>query len=332
MSWIYITEAGARLGLTGGRYVISRENEALAEIPSEIVEGVTVIDSVQLSSHAIVDFLRREIPVTWLSTEGKFFGRLESTAAQDITRIKEQFHRQEEAEFSTELTRLTVFRKVYNQRAILRNYNRRADNANVKKAYEDIRILADKIHGARTVDEIMGYEGAIARIYFQALNAFLPEDFRFEKWTKRPPKDCFNSMLSFGYTLLMYDFYSAISRARLNPYIGFCHALKDKHPALASDLMEPWRAAVVDSFCLALVTHREIDASYFMRSEENDGVYLNRVGRRIFIQAYERKMRSVNSYFDGKYSWRHTVQMECDSYRQAVHEGDPKLVKALVIR
>lgn len=76
MSWIYVTEAGARLGLREGRYVISREHEVLAEVPNEIVEGVTVIDAVQVSSRAIVDFLERDIPVTWLSTTGKFFGRL----------------------------------------------------------------------------------------------------------------------------------------------------------------------------------------------------------------------------------------------------------------
>ena len=62
-----MTEAGARLGLREGRYVISREHEVLAEVPSEIVEGVTVIDAVQVSSRAIVDFLERDIPVTWLS-------------------------------------------------------------------------------------------------------------------------------------------------------------------------------------------------------------------------------------------------------------------------
>ena len=32
MSWIYVTEAGARLGLREGRYVISREHEVLAEV------------------------------------------------------------------------------------------------------------------------------------------------------------------------------------------------------------------------------------------------------------------------------------------------------------
>lgn len=332
MSWIYVTEAGARLGLKQGQYVISRENETLAEVPSEMVEGVTLIDSVQVSSLAIVDFLKRDIPVTWLSTEGKFFGRLESTTSQDMGRVKEQFDFFEDKVLCLELAKLVVFRKVYNQRAILRNYNRRAESTKVRKAYDQMRILADKLHGAQSVDEVMGYEGSIARLYFQVLSEFLPPAFYFEKRTRRPPTDYFNSMLSFGYTLLMYDFYTAITRARLSPYIGFLHALKDKHPALASDLMEPWRAAIVDSFCLALVTHHEIDESCFQKSEDNEGVYLTRVGRRIFIQAYERKMRSVNSYFNGKYSWRHTVQMECDSYRQAIHERDPKLLKALVIR
>ena len=317
MSWIYVTEAGARLGLREGRYVISREHEVLAEVPSEIVEGVTVIDAVQVSSRAILDFLEREIPVTWLSTTGKFFGRLESTSAQDMSRVKEQFDREEDAAFCLDLARLTVFRKIYNQRAILRSYNRRAESPLVQQTYDQIRILADKLHTAKTVDEVMGYEGAVARLYFRALSEFLPEEFRFEKRTRQPPTDPFNSMLSFGYTLLMYDFYSAIERTRLSPYIGYLHALKDGHPALASDLME---------------THHEIDASCFTRSEANGGTYLTRVGRRIFIQAYERKMRSVNSYFNGKYSWRHTVQMECDSYRQAVHEGKAELLKALVIR
>lgn len=232
MSWIYVTEAGARLGLRGGRYVISRENEVVAEVPSELVEGVTVIDTVQVSSHAIVDLLKREIPVTWLSTEGKFFGRLESTTSQDMTRVKEQFIRQDDEAFCVELARLTVFRKIYNQRAIIRNYNRRAESQKAAAIYDRIRILADKLHGAKTVDEIMGYEGSVARLYFQGLSEFLPEDFRFEKRTRQPPTDPFNSMLSFGYTLLMYDFYTAITRTRLSPYIGYLYALKDGHPAL----------------------------------------------------------------------------------------------------
>ena len=90
-------------------------------------------------------------------------------------------------------------------------------------------------------------------------------------------------------------------------------------------------SSVVDAFCLSLVTHREISKDYFVKGE-NGGIYLNRIGRRIFLQAYERKMRTENRYFQGTYSWRHTIQMECDSYSLAVHQRDVEKLKPMVIR
>lgn len=331
MSWLYVTEPGTKISREGGRYVLRRENEVICEVPAASLEGVTLIDSVQISSKAVSDFLERGLPVTWLSSTGKFFGRLESTMHQNVLRQKEQFHRLEDDAFRLSLAKRIVFGKIYNQRAILRSYNRQAHHPDVEKAYKDIRILADKLHQADTIEQVMGYEGAIARMYFQALGKLLPPDFSFDSRSKRPPKDKFNSMLSFGYTLLMYDFYTGLSNCGLHPYIGFLHALRNGHPALASDLMEPWRPAVVDRLCLSLVTHRELDKTHFQPGD-NDGVYLNRIGRRIFIRAYERKLRTVNSYFGGKYSWRHTIRMECASYSLAVHTGNVDDLKPLVIR
>lgn len=60
MSWIYVTEPGAKLAKQGGRYVISRENETICEVPSAVVEGVTLFDSIQISSSVIVDFFGKK--------------------------------------------------------------------------------------------------------------------------------------------------------------------------------------------------------------------------------------------------------------------------------
>ena len=65
MSWIYVTEPGAKLAKQGGRYVISRENETICEVPSAVVEGVTLFDSIQISSSVIVDFLERNIDLPY---------------------------------------------------------------------------------------------------------------------------------------------------------------------------------------------------------------------------------------------------------------------------
>ena len=152
MSWLYLTEAGARLGMREGRYIISRGDENIAEVPSEIVEGVTLIDTVQVSSKVIVDCLKRGIPVTWLSTEGQFFGRLESTSNRDILQVKTQFEALEDSVFRLKLSRMVVFRKIYNQRTILRNYNRRAESNEVKLIYEKIGILMGKIRNAKNIE------------------------------------------------------------------------------------------------------------------------------------------------------------------------------------
>ena len=331
MSWIYVTEPGAKLSKQGGHYIIRRENETLCEVPICVVEGVTLFDTIQISADAIVELLKNKVPVTWLSSTGRFFGRLESTDNSNVLRQKEQFAALENEEFRLKLAKRVAFGKIYNQRTILRNYNRRINSPSVEKARWDIRVIADKIHQIHGIDQLRGYEGMIAKIYFHGIGQMVPKSFAFEKRTRRPPKDYFNSMLSLGYTLLLYDFYNALINCGLHPYVGFFHALKNGHPALASDLMDPWRPAVVDGLCLSLVKRKEISPEHFDISETG-GVYLNRIGRKIFIEAYEKKIRSVNTYFQGKYSWRHTIQMECDSYSLAVHQMDVEQLKPMVIR
>ena len=41
----------------------------------------------------------------------------------------------------------------------------------------------------------------------------------------------------------------------LNPYFGIMHSDREKHPTLASDLMEEWRAVLIDSVVPVSYTH-----------------------------------------------------------------------------
>ena len=84
MSFAYITEEGAYIQKRGGCFTVGRNQECIMEIPAETLEGLTLIDAVQVSSKAIVELLRLGIPVTWLSRTGYFFGRLESTGRHNI--------------------------------------------------------------------------------------------------------------------------------------------------------------------------------------------------------------------------------------------------------
>ena len=67
MTSLYITESGAYLRKRGGHVLVGRNNEILLEVPLERIEDVTLVDSVQISSGLITEFLERNIPLSWLS-------------------------------------------------------------------------------------------------------------------------------------------------------------------------------------------------------------------------------------------------------------------------
>lgn len=331
MAFAYITEEGATIHKRGGRFVVSRNNEVMFELPIATLENVVVIDSVQISSQAITEFLDRGIHVTWLSDTGKFFGRLEATTNVDVKKHYMQMLLCENEEFYLNLARKVVIAKVDNQALLLKRYSRNCADATLVQDINNIYAIRKNLFRATGIEEIMGHEGYIARCYFNALGKVVKPDFRFTKRSKQPPRDAFNSMLSFGYTLLMYELYTAIIQQGLHPYFGFLHSLRSGHPALASDLIEEWRAVIVDAMVLSLIEHREIHLTDF-RQEENGGVYLERAGRKKFLRAFERKMRSTNQYLGDKQSFRCGITQQVGDFSKAIMHKSADMYIPLKIR
>lgn len=67
MCFVYLTEPGTQLSKRGGTYVVTKEDERLYSIPAETIEGIVLLGSVQISSQAAADLLRRQIPAYWLT-------------------------------------------------------------------------------------------------------------------------------------------------------------------------------------------------------------------------------------------------------------------------
>ena len=99
----------------------------------------------------------------------------------------------------------------------------------------------------------MGYEGAAARIYFSTLGKLIDSEFIFSGRNKRPPLDPFNSMISLGYSIILNEIYGKLEGKGLNPYFGILHKDREKHPTLASDMMEEWRAVLIDTLVMGML-------------------------------------------------------------------------------
>lgn len=307
----------------------------LTKLPIEILEGVVLIGNANLSSGCQRELLKRGLPVTYLATNGQYYGRLESTRHVDIDRQRNQFRLGDDTNFCLTFAQKIIAAKIHNQIVVLRRCNRDAKIDTVKKCLKELEILQKKTSMVISIEQLMGYEGSCAKLYFQGLSYLINSKFSFQGRNRQPPRDPFNSLLSFGYTLLLYDIYGAIVSKGLHPYAGFMHQDRRGHPALASDLIEEWRAFVVDSLVMSLLNQEIFSVDDFIRTDETGGVYLSRAASKKFIKAYQKKMRTQIGYLEGDYgkmSTRRAIYSQTNALAKTIDQNDLSLYQPLWIR
>lgn len=307
MASIYITENGTYLHKRGGKLLIDKEETTITEVPLELVENITVTNTTQISSSLITECLTKNIPISWMSTSGKMYGSLLAPSFVDIFKQKQQFDLIEEKDFYFKLAQKIVSAKIHNQLVLLRRYNR---NIKSEKVHELINYLSNtqkNIKYTSDNNELLGYEGLASRTYFSALGMLINKPFQFTKRTKQPPRDPFNTMLSMGYSILFNEILSNIIAIGLHPYIGFFHQLAKGHPALVSDLIEEWRAVIVDALVISLIKRGSITENMFTLNKK--GCYFSPEGK---------KINTENKYISGEHSYRDSLRIQCQNYAQAI--------------
>lgn len=322
MSFLYLTQNDVSVKTQEARVIVTQKDGMTTSIPLNKLEGIVVMSRVNISTPCIQVLLKEGIPLTWLSSKGLYFGRLESTRHVNIVRQRKQFLLSSDLEFRLNIAKQIIYAKIHNQRVVIQRYNRHVCDQSIGEDLTKLKIYRNKVYSAKTINELIGFEGVAASVYFKALSKLVTDEFKFEKRTKRPPKDPFNSLLSFGYTLLLYDMYTAITNRGLHPYAAFIHQDRNHHPALASDLMEEWRAVIVDSLVMKLVQRHMIHADDF-EIADNGGVFVKRALRNDFVKEYEKKMHAEIQYATGlkeRISYRKALQKQVELFSRAIEK------------
>lgn len=335
MSYLYVTEQGTQLHTISGQFTITKNNEKIKEIPKETIESISLFGNVQMTTNCIKECLWSGIPVSYFSTKGKYYGRLQSTSHTNIKRQKQQYRLSENHEYTLNFSKRIILAKIKNQATILRRYNRK-HNANIDNEIQNIINTEKEIEKGISIPQIMGYEGIASRNYFGAIGKLLPVQFAMKGRTKQPPKDPFNSLISLGYTLLLYELYGLIENKGLSPYAGFMHQDQERHPTLASDLIEEWRSVLVDSTALSLLLGNELKIENFVKDEETGGVYLDKEGMKIFITKYENKLRQEMDYVSAdnhsEKTYRNAIWQQVSSLCKSVEEEIAEIYNPVIIR
>lgn len=269
MGLLYVNENGAQIGYEANKCVVNYKDGLKKLIPIESLEGITIMGQSQMTAKCTEECLKRGIPVVYFSKGGVYFGRVMSTSHINAGRQRMQSALYD-TEFAVELGKRILSAKIKNQSVVLRRYEK-SRNIRLEEEQKMLSICRGKIENSRRIEEIIGYEGQAAKFYFRGLSKCIEREFQFNGRSRRPPKDEFNSMISLGYSILMNELYCKIEMKGLNPYFGFIHRDAEKHPTLASDMMEEWRAVIVDATVMSMINGHEISKEDFVFNLEQPG-------------------------------------------------------------
>ena len=103
--------------------------------------------------------------------------------------------------------------------------------------------------------------------------------------------------------------------------IGFYHAPRFGRPALALDLMEPFRPLIADSAVLSAINTGMVSSSDFVKA--CGAVALTSSGRKGFFRAYELRMDTMITHplFEYRVTYRRLLEIQARLLGR-VREGD----------
>lgn len=335
MSYLYVCEHGAVIGISGNRFQVKYKDGMIKSIPVETLEVIEVFGKAQFTTQCLEECLMRGVNVIFYSSYGSYYGRLISTNHVNVSRQRKQAALGNDPGFNLKMTKRIIDAKIRNQVVILRRYSRNREGADIKRPIVEMQYMSKKVWSSTSVEQAMGFEGNAAKIYFKTLGGLILPEFTFSGRTRRPPLDPFNSMISLGYSIVLNEIYGKLEARGLNPYFGVMHKDREKHPTLASDLLEEWRAVLIDSTALSMLNGHELRKKDFYTDTEEPGVFLTKEAFKAYIQKLEKKFHTQSrylTYVDYSVSFRRAIDLQIGQLIKAIETENPDEYRPIMIR
>ncbi|MDR1657633.1 MAG: CRISPR-associated endonuclease Cas1 [Deltaproteobacteria bacterium] len=297
---------GFKIGISGLELKISdKDGKVTKKIPIINIDSLTIVGMVQISTQAIQVLTEKQIPITFISSAGRLLAVISPQYAISSLVRRSQVLQFNQPDKCLELAKALIYAKILNQRTILmRNSKNVSENI-----FNELLMVSKKSKDASSINELRGFEGYAASIYFKYFpdiihSKSLATQFLDNGRKRRPPPDPVNAALSLAYSVLTRECISALLLASLEPTIGSYHVSTPGRPALALDLMEPFRPLISDSVVITCFNKNELTEGHFLKTSA--GYTMTKYGLKAFFSALHRRMETEISHnvFNYKLSYR----------------------------
>ncbi|MFQ5661398.1 MAG: CRISPR-associated endonuclease Cas1 [Gammaproteobacteria bacterium] len=312
---VYVQANKASVRKKGETLEIAVDDKTATKVRLLDTSQVVLMGNIYLTTPTLHELMRREIPVTWHSYGGWFLGHTIGVGHKNVELRTVQYRASFDEPVCLALAKGFVRAKIQNCRTLMRR-NWKSDKS-VDPLLTEFRLDVDQCTRVTSMPSLLGVEGNAASKYFGALSNLIKQDsdekeytFDFTKRNRRPPADPVNALLSYAYSLLARTWTVTLAAVGFDPYRGFYHQPRYGRPALALDMMEPFRPLIADSTVLMAINNGEVRPSDFISVAGS--VNLTSDGRKRFIATYERRLSQeiTHPLFGYKISYRRLLEVQ----------------------
>jgi CRISPR-associated protein Cas1 len=305
---LYVMEKGRRVGIVGKAFCVEEAGETVWMRAGHEIDRVDIGPAVDIASEALRLALAQNIPVFFLDGHGETQGVADDDVGRRASLHLDQASMVLAPERRLELARLLVNGKIHNQRRVVQRWQKNKRQALGKEKRGDRRLALERLIAslraelpplrsaqeraldADSINSLLGIEGEATKRFWGALRACLA-GWEFEGRLRRPPPDPVNAVLNWTAWMLTRDLRVLVRRHGLHPGFGCLHSTLDGRESCVFDLIEEFRAPIVEAMTLTLFARRQLSPEdFYERPSGADGAtatWLTGDASRKVIRAYE---------------------------------------------
>ena len=202
----------------------------------------------------------------------------------------------------------------------LRYYQERGRN--LEEGIEQIKALRKGINRTENIEELMGIEGTVRKIYYENWRKIINQETDFEKRVKRPPDNMVNTMISFLNTLVYTACLSEIYVSQLNPTISYLHSVGERRFSLSLDIAEIFKPLLADRIIFTLLNKKMISEKDF--AKDSNYFYIKEKAQKLLLKTFNERLETTIKHRDlnRKVSYSHLMRLE--AYKLVKHLMEDK--------
>lgn len=286
------------------------EYDEKKDLPIERVGDIYVMSEMSFNSSLINILSQNGIPIHFFNYysfyTGSFYPREQLVSGNLLVHQVKHYL---DSEKRLKLAKAFIEGASFNIYRNLRYYNGRGKN--VQSFMDTIEDLRKEIPKAKSIQELMGYEGNIRKTYYKAWPIIIDREIEFEKRVKNPPDNMINTMISFLNTLIYTKVLSELYQTQLNPTISYLHEPGDRRFSLSLDIAEIFKPILADRLIFSLLNRNQITEKSFTKGLNY--LHFTKEASKTVVAELDAKMQTTIKHkdLDKTVSYQHLMRLEC---------------------